>query len=132
MDLSQLSQTPPRIRNIGLSINEYKELVEHIKYHFTEIINQNMETIDFDDIDVEDRLLSSIRADNPGSKLKRMINTYREDATSTIYKRWDTQKIIDKIHTDLENETTILKVIEDNRENDNEYKDIRLNKILQN
>ena len=43
-----------------------------------------MEFVDFDDIDVEDRLLSAIRADIPGSKLKRIINTHREDATKTI------------------------------------------------
>ena len=81
-----------------------------------------MEQIDFDDIDVEDRLLNALRADNPGSKLKRIINNHREDATKTIYKRWDTQKTIEKIQIDLDKEIEILKELENN-ENENEDED---------
>ena len=84
------------MRQVHLSLEEYKELVIHIKHTFTDIINQNPQDISFTDLDVEDRLISCLRADNPGDKLKRVINKTRENATSTIYKRWSQTVNIEK------------------------------------
>ena len=84
------------MRQVHLSLDEYKELVIHIKHTFTDIINQNPQDISFTDLDVEDRLISCLRADNPGDKLKRVINKTRENAISTIYKRWSRTVNIEK------------------------------------
>jgi hypothetical protein len=74
-------------------------MVTHIKNTFTNIINKNMELIDFENLDVEDRLLSCLRAEQSGDKLRRVIDLRRQNALETVYTRWTakeaTQKLID-------------------------------------
>ena len=57
-----------KARQIVLSETEYKQLVDHIKDTFTQEINLKMEGINFEHLDVEDRLLSCLRAEKSGDK----------------------------------------------------------------
>ena len=86
-----------KARNFKLSTEEYEQLVLHVKKNFSKTINDNMININFKNLDVEDRVLSCLRASSSGDKLKRIINIKREDATSTIYKRWNPKKIFEKL-----------------------------------
>ena len=76
-----------KARNIKLSTEEYEQLVLHVKKNFSKTINDNMINISFKNLDVEDRVLSCLRASSSGDKLRRIINIKREDSTNTIYKR---------------------------------------------
>ena len=76
-----------KARKIILSETEYKQLVEHIKDTFTQEINLKMEGINFEHLDVEDRLLSCLRAEQSGDKLRRVIDLRRQNAIHTVYTR---------------------------------------------
>ena len=76
-----------KVRKITLSTEEYKQLVKHIKNTFTNEIDQKMETIHFEHLDVEDRLLSCMRAEQSGPQLRRVIDLRRKNAIQTVYTR---------------------------------------------
>ena len=62
-----------KARNIKMSIEEYKQLVEHVKKNFTNTINDHMININFRNLDVEDRVLSCLRANASGNKLPKLL-----------------------------------------------------------
>ena len=88
-----------KLRQITLSEEEYKQLLNRIKNTFTNVINQKMDTIEFEHLDVEDRLQSCLRAEQSGDKLRRVIDLKRQNAQHTVYTRWTPQEATQNLLT---------------------------------
>ena len=74
-----------------------------------------MEGINFEHLDVEDRLLSCLRADQSGDKLRRVIDLRRQNATQTVYTRWTSKDSITKLQDNKKNLETELLLIRNNK-----------------
>ena len=61
-----------------------------------------MDTIDFEHLDVEDRLLSCLRAEQSGDKLRRVIDLKRQNALETVYTRWTAKEATQKLRDNKE------------------------------
>ena len=109
-------------RQIILSPTEYRQLVDYVKETFTNEINQKMEGVNFEHLDVEDRLLSCLRADQSGDKLRRVINLRRQNAIDTIYTRRTSSDSIMKLQKAKESLTTKLSTL-DKKENETEQEE---------
>jgi hypothetical protein len=60
-----------------------------------------MDSIDFEHIYVEDRLLSCLRAEQSGEKLRRVINLKRQNLPETVYRRWASKEATQKLRDNI-------------------------------
>ena len=74
-----------------------------------------MEGINFEHLDVEDRLLSCLRADQSGDKLRRVIDLRRQNALNTVYTRWTSLDSITKLQQSKDDLTTKLLLASKNK-----------------
>ena len=74
----------------------YTKLVKHIKLKFRKTLNENVDNplCTLQDTNDEDQLLNSLRADDMGSRVSRILNFYCTSAINEIYETWN-----GKLHT---------------------------------
>ena len=70
-----------------------------------------MDTIDCEHLDLEDRLLSCLRAEQSGDKLRRVIDLRRQNALDTVYTRWTSQESTQKLKDNQEDLSTKIQTL---------------------
>ena len=72
----------------------------------------------------EDRVLSCLRANSSGNKLRRIINIKREDSTNVIYKRWNPKKTVAKLEDEMKELKNKLKTLSQTNDKEEEINEI--------